>query len=87
MRTPKRARICSDCHTQTEFRLVTEEYERGGVRVRISGIPAMVCPNCGSVSFPAGVTNRIAEAANALFAVAEEQLCTILTADRIAVAN
>ncbi|HIE27025.1 TPA: hypothetical protein EYP66_07035 [Candidatus Poribacteria bacterium] len=36
----KRARLCSDCGTLTEFREVTEEYERGGVRIRISGIPA-----------------------------------------------
>ncbi len=85
MRTPTRARLCSDCHTRTEFRFVTEEYERGGVRVRISGIPAMVCPNCGAVSFPAGVTTRVAEAANALFAVTEEQRCTVwMAADRIA---
>lgn len=79
--------MCSDCHSPTEFRVVTEEYERGGVRVRISGIPAMVCPNCGAVSFSAGVTTRIAEAANALCAVAEEQHCTVLTADRVAVVS
>ncbi|MCK4315957.1 MAG: hypothetical protein KAX24_09320 [Anaerolineae bacterium] len=35
--------------------------------MRISGIPAMVCPNCGAISYPAGVPDKIIAAANSLF--------------------
>jgi len=46
---------------------VSHEFERDGLRVRISGIPAMVCSNCGVVSYSAGVPDKILAAADSLF--------------------
>jgi YgiT-type zinc finger domain-containing protein len=63
----KRTRLCSDCRHQMEWGEVSQEFERDGLRVRISGIPAMVCPNCGAVSYPAGVPSKILTAAESLF--------------------
>lgn len=74
-----RPRICSDCGTQTEWSETEQEYARDGVRVRLSGLPAMVCPQCGSVSFTAETTDHILEAANALFKVAGDRHRAVLT--------
>lgn len=57
--------ICSECRTRTEFKKVTVEYERNGIKVQISDVPAMVCPNCGRRSFLPGV------AVNEMLAAAE----------------
>jgi YgiT-type zinc finger domain-containing protein len=67
----KRPRICSECQTRTEFRKITVEHERNGIRVQVSEVPAMVCPNCGTRSFPPGVTDRIIVAVNEMMAAAE----------------
>ena len=75
----KRTRLCSDCGTLTEFREVTEEYERGGMRIHISGIPAMVCPKCGSISFPAKITGKVAKIAEAMFSLGEERNKGVIT--------
>jgi hypothetical protein len=58
--------------TETEWREVSQEFERDGMRVRISGIPAMVYPNCGAVSYPAGIPNKLIEASNALFELVKD---------------
>ena len=72
-------RICSDCGTQTEWKEVEQEYLRDGVRVRLGGLPAMVCPHCGAVSFSAETTDHILEAANAMFKVAGDRHRGVLT--------
>ncbi len=67
----ERPRICSECQTRTEFKKITVEHERNGIRVQVSEVPAMVCPNCGTRSFPPGVANRIIMAVNEMMAAAE----------------
>jgi len=67
------ARLCADCRRQTEWRQVSQEFEHEGLRVRISGIPAMVCPDCGAVSYPAGVPNKLLKASRALFDLIQDQ--------------
>ncbi len=67
----ERPRICSECRTRTEFKKVTVEYERNGIRVQVSEVPAMVCPNCGARSFPPGVTDKIIVAVNEMLSAAE----------------
>ncbi len=63
----RRPRLCADCRQQTQWQEVSHEFERDGLRVRISGIPAMVCSNCGAVSYPAGIPDKILAAADSLF--------------------
>jgi len=67
----RKARLCPDCGAEMEWRTVEQEYERDGNRVRLTGLPAMVCPRCGGVSFDPETTDRTIEAANALFKVAK----------------
>jgi YgiT-type zinc finger domain-containing protein len=59
--------LCADCRRQIEWREASQEFERDGLRVRISGIPATVCPHCGAISYPAGVPDKIIAAADSLF--------------------
>jgi len=58
---------CTDCDAIMEFKTVAQEFERHGVRVRICGIPAAVCPRCGDISFAPGVADKIVKIANAMF--------------------
>jgi len=66
----KKSLRCTDCGAILEAKEVSQEFVREGVRVCISGIPALVCPNCGDVSFAPGVAQKVVEAANSLFEVA-----------------
>ena len=77
--TMEKPRLCSDCGAQTEWKEVEQEYEREGVRVRLGGLPAMVCPKCGSISFTPDTTEHILEAANAFFKLANDRHKAVLT--------
>lgn len=74
------ARTCSDCGAACEWKTVDEEFERGGVRVRLHGLPAMVCPRCGAVSFDPDTTDYILDAANAMFKIAGNRSKAVLAA-------
>ena len=50
---------------------VTQNFEREGLEVKIEGIPALVCVKCGQVYFAAGISDKISDAANNLFKLAE----------------
>ncbi len=50
---------CTDCGTPVGFKAVSQEFEREGLRVRLTGIPVAVCPQCGDVSFAPGVADKI----------------------------
>ena len=61
---------CSECAGPVRRRDISEEFERDGVRVAISGIRAMVCEKCGEVYFEPGGAQALSEAVNSLFKVA-----------------
>ena len=48
------------------------EFERKGVQVKIEGIPAMVCPNCGEKAFAPGIAEQVIAAANEMLAAADK---------------
>ncbi|MCX6029316.1 MAG: YgiT-type zinc finger protein [Chloroflexi bacterium] len=54
--------ICSECGVKTELREISIEFERKGVRATMSGIPAMVCPNCGEEYVPSGIASTVVDA-------------------------
>lgn len=61
----KKGKICTECkQTETQLQFVSMEFEREGVRVKVEGIPAMVCPNCGEKAFAPGVAEQVIAAAN-----------------------
>ncbi len=72
---------CTDCGAKMELRTVSQEFEREGLRVRITGIPAAVCPECGDISFAPGVADNIVKAANSLFALAAERHRGLIVAE------
>ena len=61
---------CSECGGEVRSRTITQEFEREGLRVSVSGIRALVCTACGEVYFEPGGAQALMEAANSLFAFA-----------------
>ncbi len=53
--------ICSECGTKTELRTINIEFERKGVRAVMSGIPAMVCPQCDEEYIPGEIAGAVIE--------------------------
>jgi len=44
--------ICTECKTQTQWKTISLAYSQDKIEVKISGITAMVCPNCGEEYIP-----------------------------------
>ncbi len=61
---------CSECGGQLRRKPITQEYERDGVTVKVSGFLAIVCARCGEIYFEPGASDRLAQAVNALFTLA-----------------
>lgn len=64
---------CSECGGSLERKLISQEFEREGLKVRLSGIKAWVCQGCGEVYFQPGGADKVAKAANCLFELALEE--------------
>lgn len=66
---------CSECGGMIEEKHIVQEFEREGVKVRLSGIKAEVCTKCGEIYFQPGGAQLVVSAVNSLFklAVAEKQ--------------
>ena len=73
---------CSECGGTLEIRLISQEFEREGVKIRLSGIKAWVCEGCSEIYFQPGGADKMVKAANCLFelALAEKQHKGKLTA-------
>ena len=61
---------CSECGGKLRSRKIGQEFEREGVRVRLTGIQAWVCARCGEIYFLPGGADRLAKAARSLFELA-----------------
>jgi YgiT-type zinc finger domain-containing protein len=64
---------CSDCGGVVRRKAVTQNFERGGVKIIISGFKAWTCISCGEIYFAPGSVDKLAQAANALFALADKE--------------
>ncbi|MBC8446801.1 MAG: YgiT-type zinc finger protein [Chloroflexi bacterium] len=51
--------VCHECGTKTELRLIRIEFERKCVHAAMTGIPAMVCPRCGTEYVPAEIAGDV----------------------------
>ncbi|MDI6794926.1 MAG: YgiT-type zinc finger protein [bacterium] len=73
---------CSECGGSLEKKYVSQEFERERVAVRLSGLLALVCNDCGDIYFQPGGADKVAEATNSLFelAITERQHKHQLTA-------
>lgn len=63
------AHPCSECGGQIKRKAISQEFEREGVKIKISGFMAWACSRCGEVYFEPGGADRLVQAANALFAL------------------
>lgn len=63
---------CSACGGQVRRKVISQEFEREGIVVKISGFKAWACARCGEIYFAPGEADRLVEAANSLFALAVE---------------
>lgn len=61
---------CSECGGEVKPQLVTQEFEREGLRVEVSGIRALVCSQCGEIYFEPGGAQALTESVNSLFSLA-----------------
>src|SRR5574341_2145056 len=61
---------CSDCGGQVRRKTISQEFEREGIRIKISGVEAWVCSRCGEIYFEPEGADKLVQAANCLFALA-----------------
>jgi YgiT-type zinc finger domain-containing protein len=61
---------CTECGGAVQWREIEQEFEREGMRVKVSGIRALVCDACGEVYFEPGGAQALVEAVEGLFALA-----------------
>ncbi|HBA26053.1 MAG TPA: hypothetical protein DCY98_01455 [Nitrospinae bacterium] len=62
---------CSECGDILEKGFISQEFEREGIKIRLSGIKAWVCRGCGETYFQPGGANKVVKAANCLFELAQ----------------
>lgn len=68
----KQNAICKACRGGVLMkREVAQSFERGGLEVKIDGIPALVCEECGQIYFPPGISDKIMAAADHLFMLSD----------------
>jgi YgiT-type zinc finger domain-containing protein len=61
---------CTECGGKIKRDSIEQEFERNGITVRLTGMAAWVCSQCGEIYFLPGGGDKVAEAAHALFALA-----------------
>ena len=64
---------CSECGGRLEKKYISQEFEREGLKVKLSGISALVCAKCKEIYFLPGGADKVAEAANSLFSLAQAE--------------
>ncbi len=61
---------CSECGGEVKPQLISQEFEREGLRVEVSGVRAMTCSQCGEIYFEPGGAQALTESVNSLFSLA-----------------
>jgi YgiT-type zinc finger domain-containing protein len=62
MRSP-----CSECGGTVKRKAIKQEFEREGVKVRLSGFKTWICTQCDEIYFEPGGADKMAQAVNCLF--------------------
>ncbi|GEM_PF-1071325 len=63
---------CSECGGPVRRKAISQEFEREGIVIKISGFRSWACSRCGEIYFQPGAADRLVQAANSLFALALE---------------
>jgi YgiT-type zinc finger domain-containing protein len=69
MKKPMKSK-CSECGGQVRRKTIALEFEKEGVKVKLSGLQAWVCLRCGEVYFESGGAQQFVQAVNSLFRLA-----------------
>ena len=74
---------CTECGGILKKETISQEFEREGVKIKLSGVKAWVCQSCGEIYFLPGGADKVARAANCLFelALVEKQHKGTITAE------
>lgn len=67
----KVSRMCSECHTQTEWKEIPLEFHRRELKIKIANIPAMVCPDCGEIYLSSEIGGEVWTVAEKMLSAAE----------------
>jgi YgiT-type zinc finger domain-containing protein len=51
-------------------KVISQEFEKEGVKVKLSSFKAWVCEQCGEIYFEPGGAEKVVQAVNSLFALA-----------------
>ncbi|MDI6792801.1 MAG: YgiT-type zinc finger protein [bacterium] len=51
--------ICSECRGKTKLKEITIKFDRKGIQALMTGIPAMVCPQCGQEYVPGAIAGDV----------------------------
>ena len=71
MKTAVSKKPCTECRGRLQVKYIDQDFERGGSSVRLCGIRAWVCQDCGEVYFMPGWAQRVVKAVDALFDLLE----------------
>jgi len=70
----KEGAMCKSCRKGIlKNKEVAQTFEREGLEVKIEGIPALVCEQCGQIYYAPGISDKIVNAANGLFALSDKK--------------
>lgn len=61
---------CSECGGQVKRKTISEEFEKEGVKVKLSGLKSWACEQCGEIYLEPGGAEKVVRAVNSLFALA-----------------
>jgi YgiT-type zinc finger domain-containing protein len=53
--------VCSECGTETKLQGIHIEFEHKGVWAVMSGVPAMVCPQCSEEYVPGEIAGTVVD--------------------------
>ncbi|TDA70540.1 MAG: YgiT-type zinc finger protein [Clostridia bacterium] len=71
-----RTRRCGECGSKTVWQKLPLDFERKGIKVTISEVEAMVCPNCHEIYLSPEVAEKVHSNAEKLLLAAEASLAT-----------
>lgn len=69
--TPVSKKRCTECGGRLQMKYIDRDFERGGSTVKLCGIRAWVCQECGEIYFMPGGAQKVVNAVNALFELLE----------------
>lgn len=66
---PTVTRKCTNCGAQTRWTTTHVEMDDGASSIRVTGVPAMVCPECGEEYLPGLEAMALSNLAEEIFGV------------------